>query len=32
MTGKILKELPPLCIQYLTQLFSAVLLHGYFPA
>jgi hypothetical protein len=31
MTGKILKELSTLCIQYLTQLFSAILLHGYFP-
>jgi hypothetical protein len=32
MTGKILKELPPLCIQYITQHFSAILLLGYFPA
>jgi hypothetical protein len=32
MTGKILKELSPFCIQYLTQLFNAILLHGYFPA
>jgi hypothetical protein len=31
MTGKILKELPTLCIQYLTQLFNAILLRGYFP-
>jgi hypothetical protein len=29
MTGKILKELPTLCIQYLTQLFNAILLCGY---
>jgi hypothetical protein len=29
---KILKELPTLCIQYLTQLFSAILLRGYFPS
>jgi hypothetical protein len=32
MTGKILKELPTLCIQYLIQLFNAILLRGYFPA
>jgi hypothetical protein len=32
MTGKTLKELPTFCIQYLTQLFNATLLHGYFPA
>jgi hypothetical protein len=32
MTGKILKELPIPCIQYLTQLFNAILLCGYFPA
>jgi hypothetical protein len=32
MTGKTLKILPTLCIQYLTQLFNAILLHGYFPA
>jgi hypothetical protein len=31
MTGKILKELPLLCIQYLTQFFNAILLRGYFP-
>jgi hypothetical protein len=31
MTSKILKELPTLCIQNLTQLLNAVLLHGYFP-
>jgi hypothetical protein len=31
MTGKTLKELPTLCIQYLTQLFNAILLRGYFP-
>jgi hypothetical protein len=31
-TGKILKELPIIGIKYLTQLFSAVLLKGYFPA
>jgi hypothetical protein len=30
MTGKTLKELPTLCIQYLTQLFNAILLSGYF--
>jgi hypothetical protein len=30
--GKILKELPIIGIKYLTQLFSAVLLKGYFPA
>jgi hypothetical protein len=32
MTGKILKELPTLCIQYLTQLFNAILLRSYFPS
>jgi hypothetical protein len=32
MTGKILKELPTLCIQYLTQLFNAILYCGYFPS
>jgi hypothetical protein len=32
ITGKILKELPISGIKYLTQLFSAVLLKGYFPA
>jgi hypothetical protein len=32
MSGKTLKELPTLCIQYLTQLFNAILLRGYFPA
>jgi potassium voltage-gated channel Eag-related subfamily H protein 8 len=32
ITGKILKELPIIGIKYLTQLFSAVLLTGYFPA
>jgi hypothetical protein len=32
ITGKILKELSTIWIQYLTQLFSAVLLKGYFPA
>jgi hypothetical protein len=32
MTGKILKELPTLCILYLTQLFNAILLRGYFPS
>jgi hypothetical protein len=32
MTRKTLKELPTLCIQYLTQLFNVILLHGYFPA
>jgi hypothetical protein len=30
--GKILKELPIIGIKYLTQLFNAVLLKGYFPA
>jgi hypothetical protein len=30
MTGKTLKELPTLCIQYLTQLLNAILLRGYF--
>jgi hypothetical protein len=30
--GKILKELPTIGIQYLAQLFNAVLLKGYFPA
>jgi hypothetical protein len=30
MTGKTLKELPTLCIQYLTHLFNAILLRGYF--
>jgi hypothetical protein len=29
MTGKTLKELPSLCIQYLTKLFNAILLRGY---
>jgi hypothetical protein len=32
MIGKTLKKLPTLCIQYLTHLFNAILLHGYFPA
>jgi hypothetical protein len=32
ITGKILKELPTIGIKYLTQLFSAVLLKGYFLA
>jgi hypothetical protein len=32
ITGKILKELPVIGIKYLTQLFNAVLLTGYFPA
>jgi hypothetical protein len=32
ITGKILKELPTIGIKYLTQLFNAVLLKGYFPA
>jgi hypothetical protein len=31
MIGKTLKELPTLYIQYLTQLFNAILLRGYFP-
>jgi hypothetical protein len=30
MIDKTLKELPNLCIQYLTQLFNAILLRGYF--
>jgi hypothetical protein len=32
ITSKILKELPIIGINYLTQLFNAVLLKGYFPA
>jgi hypothetical protein len=32
ITGKILKELLTIGIQYLTQLFNAVLLKGYFLA
>jgi hypothetical protein len=32
ITGKILKELPTIGIKYLTQLFNAVLLKGYFLA
>jgi hypothetical protein len=32
ITGTILKELPIIGIKYLTQLFNAVLLKGYFPA
>jgi hypothetical protein len=32
ITGKVLKELPIIGIKYLTQLFNAVLLKGYFPA
>jgi hypothetical protein len=31
ITSKILKELPAIGIKYLTQLFNAVLLKGYFP-
>jgi hypothetical protein len=31
MAGKPLRELPTLCIQYLTQLFNVILLRGYFP-
>jgi hypothetical protein len=31
ITGKILKELPTIAIKYLTQLFNAALLTGYFP-
>jgi hypothetical protein len=31
ITGKILKKLPTTGIKYLTQLFNAVLLKGYFP-
>jgi hypothetical protein len=32
ITGKILKEVPIIRIKYLIQLFSAILLKGYFPA
>jgi hypothetical protein len=32
ISGKILKELPIIRTKYLTQLFNAVLLKGYFPA
>jgi hypothetical protein len=32
ITGNILKELPIIAIKYLTQLFNADLLKGYFPA
>jgi potassium voltage-gated channel Eag-related subfamily H protein 8 len=32
ITSKILKELPTIGIQYLTQVFNAILLKGYFPA
>jgi hypothetical protein len=32
ITSRTLKELPTLGFQYLTQLFNAMLLHGYFPA
>jgi hypothetical protein len=32
ITGKILKELLPIGIKYLTQLFSAILLTRYFPS
>jgi hypothetical protein len=32
MTGKTLKEVPTLRIQYLTQFFNAILLCGHFPA
>jgi hypothetical protein len=32
ITGKILKELPIIGIKYLTQVFKAVLLKGYFLA
>jgi hypothetical protein len=31
ITGKILKELPIIAIKYLTQLFNAAFLNGYFP-
>jgi hypothetical protein len=31
LTSKILQELPPIGIKYLTQLFNAVLLRIYFP-
>jgi hypothetical protein len=30
--GKILQELPPAGIKYLTQIFNADMLTGYFPA
>jgi hypothetical protein len=32
LTSKILKELPIIGIKYLTQLFIAILLKGFFPA
>jgi hypothetical protein len=32
ITGKILQELPPAGIKYLTQIFKAAMLTGYFPA
>jgi hypothetical protein len=32
ITGKILQELPPTGIKYLTQIFNAAMLTGYFPA
>jgi hypothetical protein len=32
ITGKILQELPPAGIKYLTQIFNAAMLTGYFPA
>jgi hypothetical protein len=32
MAGKIIKGLPTLRIRYLTQLFNAILLRGYFPS
>jgi hypothetical protein len=31
ITGKILQELPPVGIKYITQLLNAFLLLGYFP-
>jgi hypothetical protein len=31
ITGKILQELPPTAVKYLTQLFNAAMLIGYFP-
>jgi hypothetical protein len=32
ITGRILQALPPVAIQFLTQLFNAALILGYFPA
>jgi hypothetical protein len=31
ITGKILQELPPRAVKYLTQLLNAAMLIGYFP-